>query len=255
VPVTSTEWTAVSGPGFEVVRAVRHRRKLKIGALKANEFALRLREVAGEAVAIEARLQAIAVAGVPNYFGPQRFGRDANNLRSALRWFDTGVKPEDRQQLGFALSAARSALFNQIVARRVELRSWNALQAGDVANLDGSNSIFDVPALDDTLIRRCNELDIHPTSPLWGQGELRTRGDIEAMERDVAQAHATLATGLVTAGLEQERRATRMAVQTLTWQWDAPDLLLQFRLNRGCFATAVLRELVGTSEDLPGDES
>lgn len=255
VPVTTTEWNGVAGQGFEIIRAVRHRRKLKIGALKANEFALRLRDVAGDNAALAARLQVIATDGVPNYFGPQRFGRDANNLRSALRWFGTGVKPEDRQQQSFALSAARSALFNRVVARRIELEGWNRLLPGDVANLDGSNSIFDVPEADDTLIRRCAELDIHPTAPLWGRGELRSRGAVAEMEQGVAHTLTTVASGLETAGLEQERRATRMRVQSLEWQWDGRDLSLQFRLSRGAFATSVLRELVGKAEDLPGDES
>ena len=255
VPVNATDWTGVTGEGYEVVRAVRHRRKLKIGALKANEFELRLRDVQGEPAALEARLQTIAAQGVPNYFGPQRFGRDGNNLRSALRWFETGARPDDRQQQSFALSAARSALFNQFLARRVELQSWQQLQSGDVANLDGSNSIFDVPALDDVLTQRCAELDIHPSAPLWGRGELRSRGAIAEMEEGIARTHAQLANGLETAGLEQERRATRMRVQSLRWHWEARDLVLHFRLQRGCFATSVLRELVYSSSELPGDES
>ncbi|MET0658657.1 MAG: tRNA pseudouridine(13) synthase TruD, partial [Steroidobacteraceae bacterium] len=254
VPVTTAEWNGIAGQGFEVVRAVRHRRKLKIGALKANEFALRLRDVQGDDAALNARLQVIATDGVPNYFGPQRFGRDANNLRSALRWFESGMKPEDRQQQSFALSAARSALFNRVVARRIERESWNRLLPGDVANLDGSNSIFDVPELDETLARRCAELDIHPTAPLWGRGELRSGGAVAELEQGVASALVIVASGLESAGLEKERRATRIRVQSLEWQREGRDVLLQFRLNRGCFATSVLRELVGNADDLPGDE-
>lgn len=255
VPVTQTDWSGARGDGFEVLRAVRHRRKLKIGALKANEFALRLRDVEGDPHAVESHLQLIAMAGVPNVFGAQRFGRDANNLRMALQWFDTGAAPDDRQERSFALSAARSALFNRMVARRIESQTWRSLQSGDVANLDGSNSIFDVPELDATLMERCERLDIHPTAPLWGGGELRTRGAVAQQEQAVAAVHGVLARGLESAGLEQERRATRMAVHALTWQWQDRDLVLQFRLQRGCFATALLRELVGGSNELPGDES
>lgn len=255
VPVTQADWTGVSGDGFEVLRAVRHRRKLKIGALKANEFALRLRAVQGDRPAIEVRLQRFASAGVPNVFGPQRFGRDVSNLRAALRWFESGIAPEDRQERSFALSAARSALFNRCAAQRIETGQWQRLQTGDVANLDGSNSIFDVTELDDTLEQRCEQLDIHPTAPLWGRGELRTRGAVAEGEREVARSQGLLVAGLESAGLEQERRAVRMSVHALIWQWDGPDLCLRFRLQRGCFATAVLRELVGTAGDLPGDES
>jgi tRNA pseudouridine13 synthase len=255
VPVTATEWSGVVGEGFEVLRAVRHRRKLKIGALKANEFELRLRNVDGERAAIEARLQLIAQRGVPNYYGPQRFGRQWNNLRMALRWFASGEQPDDRHQQSFALSAARAALFNGFVAARVQAQDWAELHAGDVANLDGSNSIFDVSDVDETLMRRCAELDIHPTAPLWGRGELRTRGAVAERERAVAEANAVLARGLEAAGLAQERRATRMRVYALQWHWDERDLLLKFRLHRGCFATSVLRELMASSGELPADES
>lgn len=255
VPVTAAEWAGVTGEGFEIFRAVRHRRKLKIGALKANEFVLRLRDVQGERAAIDARLQIIGQRGVPNYFGPQRFGRDAGNLRTVLRWFAGGSAPDDRQQRSFALSAARSALFNRMVARRVELANWNVLLPGEVANLDGSGSIFDVHEIDATLLARCAELDIHPSAPLWGRGELRSRDQSAALEQSIAQTHATLASGLEAVGMEQERRATRMSVQSLRWHWHENDLELDFRLNRGCFATSVLRELVDSSGELPGDES
>jgi tRNA pseudouridine13 synthase len=255
VPVTTTVWDGVAGEGFEVLRAIRHRRKLRIGALQGNEFVLRLRAVQGDRAHVEERLAVIARRGVPNYFGPQRFGRGASNLRAAIRWFETTNAPEDRQQRSFALSAARSALFNAMVARRVEQGSWERLQPGDVANLDGSNSIFDVTELDPALIARCEQLDVHPTSPLWGKGELRSRGPVAALEHEVARSHALLSHGLAAQELEQERRAARLAVRALQWRWEGENLLLEFRLQRGCFATAVLRELVNSPEDLPGDES
>jgi tRNA pseudouridine13 synthase len=258
VPVTASpaDWMSVSGEGFEVIRASRHRRKLKIGALKANAFVLLLRNVQGDRAAIEERLRAIQVRGVPNYFGVQRFGRDGGNLKTVLRWFETGLAPDDRQQRAFALSAGRSALFNRIVARRVELGSWDQLLPGEVANLDGSGSIFDVHELDATLLSRCVELDIHPTAALWGRGELRSRDDVATLEREVAQRHDLLAAGLESAGLEQERRATRMPVLDLRWRWQDEHLSLEFRLHRGSFATSVLRELVAAAgHELPSDES
>jgi tRNA pseudouridine13 synthase len=122
VPVRSAlgeAWVGVSGEGFEVVGCARHRRKLKRGALKGNDFTITLRAFSGDPTLLEQRLQAIAVAGVPNYFGPQRFGRDGSNLRTALAWFAEGVAPTDRWQRSFALSAARAEIFYAVVARRV----------------------------------------------------------------------------------------------------------------------------------------
>ena len=58
--------------------------------------------------------------GVPNYFGPQRFGRDGANLaRMAVPM--RSLRPAER---GFVLSAARSVIFNALLAERVVDGSW-----------------------------------------------------------------------------------------------------------------------------------
>src|SRR4029453_3419808 len=107
--------------------------------------------VSGDAQALGERLARIAFAGGPNYFGPQRVGRDAGNLEQVLRASAAGSPgrrrgPRDGE--GFMLSAARSVIFNAMVAARVEQGTWNRFLAGDVANLDGRGSVFAVDAPD-----------------------------------------------------------------------------------------------------------
>lgn len=247
VPVRSaigSDWVGVSGDGFEVIRAVRHRRKLKRGALRGNDFEIVVREFTGDAAALARRLELIAAAGVPNYFGPQRFGIDGSNLQRAQRWFSGEVELHDRFERTFALSAARAAIFNAVLASRVEAGTWNELCSGDVANLDGSNSIFAVDALDDVLTERCRQIDIHPTGPLWGQGPLASQGSVAVLEQEIAGRYELFAAGLGRAGLEQERRALRLRVSQASVSVDEGNLRLQFRLPRGAFATAVLHELL-----------
>jgi len=187
---------------------------------------------------------------VPNYFGPQRFGHDGGNLELARHWFASGEAPRDRMQRSFALSAARAFLFNAVLERRIADATWSRLQPGDVANLDGSGSVFTVESVDETLAARCAILDIHPTGPLWGTGELASRGTVAALEKSVMECHASLAHGLGAADLEQERRALRLRVADLRWSREGSDVRLCFRLSRGAFATAVLHELVeGTFVD------
>jgi tRNA pseudouridine13 synthase len=236
-------WAGVQGEGFEVLEAARHRRKLKRGALRGNEFEIRLRDFQGDRSALDARLQAIAAQGAPNYFGPQRFGRAGANLALAACWFSGAAQPE-RAERGFALSAARAALFNAVLAERVRTGTWNRIQDGDVANLDGSGSIFLVAAVDETLRERCGRLDIHPTGPMWGAGELAAGAGVANLECTIGQRHGLLSSGLERAGLEQERRALRMSVRDLEWSLAGADVQLRFRLPRGSFATAVLHELL-----------
>ena len=113
----SPDWSAFEAEGVRILENVRHRRKLKRGAHKGNEFCIVIRSTAVPRSAVRDRIGVIASAGIPNYFGAQRFGREAGNLDLA-RSLATDT-PLSRRDLGFALSAARSFLFNEILSRRV----------------------------------------------------------------------------------------------------------------------------------------
>ena len=136
VPRTAgvADWSSVRGEGFEVLEAFPHARKLPRGALAGNRFAVRARGGDGEGAALAARLAPrlaqLAARGVPNYFGPQRFGRDGANLAGPA----AALGSLRREQRGFVLSAARSALFNAVLAARVADGSWEGLLPGDLAD-------------------------------------------------------------------------------------------------------------------------
>jgi tRNA pseudouridine13 synthase len=151
-----------------------------------------------------------------------------------------------REEQSLLLSAARSALFNEVLARRIADATWDRGSDGEVWMLDGSHSVFGPEPLDDALRARVVAFDIHPTGPLWGAGELRTTGDLRTLETEVAAALADgrVADGLVRAGLKQERRALRIALPDLEWDWPAAGLLrLGLSLPAGSYATATLHEL------------
>ena len=243
--------SALDGEALRVVAAQRHSRKLPRGALGGNRFRLVLREVVGDRIAIEQRLQAIAGQGVPNYFGEQRFGRYGDNVAQALAMFaGKRVKREERSLL---LSAVRSELFNRVLAQRVRDGNWNAALEGDVFMLAGSHSVFGPEPLDDRIRGRVTTFDIDPTGPMWGRGELRTSDAVLALETaavagDDAQP---LRDGLERAGMKQERRALRLRVNELQWQWLANDALeLAFELPAGSYATSVLAELGEVSDSM-----
>lgn len=248
VPARSAvpNWLGISGEGFEVLDVQRTRRKLKRGALKGNDFELLLHDFSGAPAVLEQRLQTLASAGMPNYFGPQRFGRDGHNIDVAVAWFEGGPTPE-RAERGFALSAARAAIFNAVLAKRVLAGTWNQLQDGDVVNLDGSGSFFLAETIDETLRERCKRLDVHPTGPMWHGDSLLSAGAVAELEARTAREYAVLAAGLSKAGLEPERRSLRAPVRDLKWRIDGTEVHLQFRLQRGAFATAVLHELIGNA--------
>lgn len=237
---------AESGPGqaLRVLGFDWHSRKLPRGALAGNRFGLTLRNIEGDPDVVEQRLQTIVANGVPNYFGEQRFGRGGDNVQQAMAMFaGRRVRREERSLL---LSAARSELFNRVLAVRVRESSWNAPLAGEVWMLDGTRSVFGPEPWSGALAQRLAAFDIHPTAPLWGQGELRSADAAAAMELSALEGVQLLVLrkGLERAGLRQERRSTRLRVANLAWSWPQRDVLrLSFELPAGSYATAVLDEI------------
>ena len=250
-PRAPVGWLAVGNAEFEVLEARPHTRKLPRGALAGNRFMVRLLAPQGDGARLAAglapRLADIARRGVPNYFGPQRFGRDGANLARAREELRRLAPPER----GFVLSAARSAVFNAVLAARVADGSWEHLEAGDLANLDARGSFFPVEGADDTLEGRCRRLEIHPTGPLWGQGSPQTRARVLELEVGIPARFPQESALCVAAGMAQERRSLRLAVRELSSEPEAQAVVLKFRLVRGGFATAVLRELIEAPPDAP----
>jgi tRNA pseudouridine13 synthase len=233
----------LSIPGVELLEYRLHDRKLKRGALRGNRFRLRVTSLDADAALLEARLGDVARRGVPNAFGPQRFGRELGNLQIARAWFAGGAEPR-RAERGFALSAARSLIFNAVLAERIMAGSWEQAAPGDVVGLDGRGSWFIAERGDAALAGRLAVLDVHPTGPMWGRGELPGSGPGVALEHAVAARFALFADGLAAAGLEHERRPLRTRVSELSWALGEGVLELAFALPAGSYATAVLRELL-----------
>jgi len=236
------ELAALESDEFKVLASHWHSRKLPRGALAGNRFTLLLREVEGERASVEARLQAIAGQGIPNYFGEQRFGRGGDNVDAARRMF-AGQRVNKREQRSMYLSAARSELFNAVLGARIDDGSWATGTEGEVWMLDGTHSVFGPEALTGETRSRAAAQDIHATGPMWGEGELRTRDRAREIEQAALAPYEDLRKGLEAARMKQERRALRVRVQDLAWEWQPDGLLLRFRLGPGAYATEVLAEL------------
>lgn len=207
------DWSALNSDTIHWLQSFRHSRKLRRGEHVGNTFEIRLRDCAEYQRDIEQRLAQIAHSGVPNYFGEQRFGRDADNLRRV----DDVLQKRGRKntQDAMVLSAARSWLFNQVLAARVQEGHWREVLPGED----------------------------QPTGPLWGRGRNPAPEAVRSLEAITLAPWQEWMQGLEHAGLGQERRSLVMRPQALQWRWDGNDLVLQFGLMPGQFATALLREL------------
>jgi tRNA pseudouridine13 synthase len=243
------DWSAFPVEDVTILSAARHSRKIKRGALRGNRFVIVLRDIEGEHDAAEARLRAIAARGVPNYFGEQRFGLGGNNVEQARAMF--AGRRVDRDKRSILLSAARSHIYNGVLAERVRHGKWDTPLDGEIWSLEGSRSWFGPEPFNDTLAERLGRFDIHPSGPLWGDGETPAADAAGELERSVAARDEDLARGLAGARMDQERRALRLLPRDLAWRWldetggteGGRALEVSFGLPAGAYATTVLREL------------
>ena len=236
--------------GCQVLEYARHKRKLRLGALKGNQFTLVLREVSGRDD-VETRLQAIAERGVPNYFGAQRFGIGGSNLLGALRWAESGAPVRDRNKRSFWLSAARSALFNQIVSERLKKPDFNQVVDGDALQLSGRGSWFVAADEEQAVLQaRVDARELMITAALPGSGDWGTQRTALEFEQTVLAEETALQSLLQREKVEAARRAMLLYPQQLSWNWwDDVTVELRFWLPAGSFATSVVRELINTTGD------
>lgn len=239
------DWSVLEGDNIGILAVRRHSRKLRKGALRGNRFVLVIRDLQGDRASLEERLRRIAQEGVPNYFGAQRFGIGGGNLARAQGLFSGSLQERNRHKRGLYLSAARSMLFNEVLAQRVRAGTWAQPLAGDAMVLEGTHSFFVIEEVDAETRRRCAAMDIHPSGPLWGAGELHTRGEARRLEESVLAPLEFWRDGLERFGLTQERRPLRLKVEELAWEFpNERELRVSFRLPAGAYATTVLREMI-----------
>lgn len=231
--------------GCEVIRAVRHLKKMRIGTLKGNAFTLVLRQLSNLAD-IESRLQNILAHGVPNYFGEQRFGRGGNNLVQARKWANNEIRVKERPKRSFYLSASRSAMFNIIASRRIADNTHCQVLLGDALQLSGRGSWFVAKEDEfDTLQPRVDSNELLVTAPLPGDGPLGTADAAEAFEQSCLTGCTELLSLIKRERVDPARRAMMLQPLDMSWKsWDEVTLELKFWLPAGSFATSVVRELM-----------
>ena len=238
------DFTELNSESVFVVSQQRHERKLRTGCHKGNRFTITLRNVT-EPLDILCRINAVR-AGVPNYFGEQRFGRDGHNLVMAEKMF-AGERIRDKKLRGIIISAARSHVFNQIVSLRVAEHGLAKTMHREVFMLSGSNAFFE-DAISDENIARLASGDIMMSAPMVGK---REKGLTE-QEKTWLAPYQAWCDGLGDLGLKNERRMLRLIPQELSIETlDERTLKLSFGLPKGCFATALLRELVDYTDASP----
>ncbi|WP_395743642.1 tRNA pseudouridine(13) synthase TruD [Prosthecobacter sp.] len=245
----SPEPAVLESEGLRVLRITRNTRKLRRGIHRGNRFTIRLREPDFDAASAAQRWQAIMEKGVPNFFGTQRFGNDGQNMAKAEAMFRGEFTPGDRLLRGLLLSAARSHLFNAVVAVRMAGGTWDRPLKGEVFGFADNGTLL-LPANqrgDETA--RFEKGIVELTAPLWGNGELQSVDEVRRLEQELLSEFPEITAGLEAFGLRQERRVMRLRPLNAAMEvMEKRDLLFRFDLPKGTYATTVLSELANLDE-------
>ncbi|MBK8978111.1 MAG: tRNA pseudouridine(13) synthase TruD [Planctomycetes bacterium] len=248
---------ALELPGISVLEVSRHDNKLKVGHLAGNRFDIVVRGAAPESLdAVRENLAWLARFGVANWFGEQRFGSGGRNLAKGLRiLFDDPRRASrgmSKRLVRLLVSAVQSEVFNHVLAERID--DYCEAIVGDVAWLHRNGACFLVEDEVDARVR-CERFEISPTGPLPGPKMLRAGGDqgeLEAMVLEALELDLDVFGNAPGGGNEGARRPLRVrlqepSVEVVPASGDDPrsaGLRLRFSLERGAYATSVLRELL-----------
>lgn len=228
-----------------------HTNKLKTGHLQGNRFIIRLRGVApGSLGAAQQVLGRLSQDGLPNAYGPQRFGHEGHTALLGAEML--GLLPPGRGRIGrstqrLALSALQSAVFNACLRQRMQQGLMNTPLVGDVMQVRASGGPFVV----EDVARETPRLRAHEvvlTGPMPGPKMRAATG--EALDLETAVLHSMELEWAHFAVANKLMQGTRRAF--LVWpsetqvQEEAADVLkVQFTLPKGAFATCVLHEMMG----------
>ena len=205
---------------FSILKETKHSRKLRPGDHEGNRFHIRIRDVPkGTIAASDALTQPL-----PNYFGPQRFGYQRNNLHRALDWAAQSRPRIKRAVRALHLSVLRSFIFNEVLASRVRNGTWSTPLSGDILSNES------------------------PTGPLWGRGRLPTSAKALTIEQTIRRQNETVCDTLEWVGLEQARRALVMHASDVAIEPEEDTIELRFALPKGSYATVALNEYFDVKE-------
>jgi len=235
----------------QLLHARLHTNKLKTGHLRGNRFRIRLREIPSGALPRARQiLQRLQTLGLPNAYGPQRFGHQGHT--AVLGAEALGLVPKTGRRLGkstlrLALSALQSTVFNACLRARMQQGLWQQPLLGDVmqVRLSGGPFVVDDPQRERA---RLLEHEIVLTGPMPGPKMRAATG--EGLVFETAVLTDLQLSWDTFAGPNKLMQGTRRAA--VVWPEEvaveAPDetsLTVQFTLPKGAFATSVMNELMG----------
>jgi tRNA pseudouridine13 synthase len=231
----------------EVEWARFHKNKLRLGHLLGNRFIITITEL--DCPVFEATARATAVTdslkqtGMPNYYGPQRFGPGGANVRQGLDILLKRQKKKGRWLQQLLLSSVQSYLCNRYLARRVAIGAFGHLLHGDVAKKYATGGLFDV---EDPEVEQPRYLshEISFTAPIYGPKMREAAAEARDLEDGVLADAPISLDDLAHARVQGTRRLGRLLIPDVKIAPCEKAIVIEFSLPKGAYATTVLREIM-----------
>lgn len=260
-PMTATDQVAqLEGDGIRVLAMSRHVNKLRPGHLRGNRFRILVRGASAPAGSLlQPLLDLLRANGLPNYYGPQRFGRDYETARAGLAMLAGQPVPGAIKRNPFlrklALSAAQATLFNQYLAQRLGDGLLRRVLAGDVMGKWPAGGMFraEDPEVEQV---RLDAREIVSMGPIFGRKMFPAAAEAAVREATILGAAGLTPESFQGFGklLQGTRRHNLIYVDDLTAALEPDGVRLAFSLPAGSYATVLLQEVMKTAVADPEGE-
>jgi tRNA pseudouridine13 synthase len=243
-------------PAVRILEAHRHPHKLRTGHVRANRFALRVRDAGADAIA-RARAVLAALAeppGAPNWYGEQRFGRDGDNAARG-RALVTGTRQpggdhrRDRRMDRLMVSALQSQLFNDWLVARLADGLYRTVIAGDLLHKHGGGMFASEDPATDTARLLAGELVV--TGPMFGDrmrappdGSPASEREAEILARHELDRAAFANVRAIAEGTRRDATIDVREVEVANFALEHSTVEVAFTLPGGAYATTVMREIM-----------
>jgi tRNA pseudouridine13 synthase len=245
------------GPGLRILRWARHGNRLRTGHLRGNRFRIVVRDPVEPSPArlALATLTRMASMGMPNFYGPQRFGRDGATLSLGLGILSgtlTGKARRagrDRFRRRLAISAVQSHLFNDYLVKRLQREQARTVLLGDLMRHRPHGAVFEAVDVD-VEQARVDAGEIVVTGPMYGHKMAQATGDAGVFEASVLEDSGLSREHFLTVGkLGKGARRPLLVFPTEVAVDDVEGgVEVRFALPSGCYATVLLGEIMGVEE-------
>jgi tRNA pseudouridine13 synthase len=240
--ITARRLGQLAGDGIQTVEQRHHSHKLRTGHLLGNRFSILLRQADSEAEnRAQDIIQQLQTLGLPNFYGPQRFGASSNNPEKGLALLLGQYRLRSIRKRKLLLSSYSSLLFNFTLKKRMEQHLFTKLLPGDIAKKHDTGGIFLVsdPEKEQP---RADRLEISATGPIWGKKMKRAGDAAAALEEKILSSQGL--TPDVFRKQPGSRRSLRIALKEVNLSQEKEGLRLEFFLPKGSYATVLLDEIM-----------